>query len=68
MRIALVSANTNANFSMVGVTGGQPYKRVDVGEPWFYPVLLSSQDYRIDVRVASGAGLAGYVLAIAIAP
>jgi len=68
MRIALVSANPEANFSVVGVTDGQPYKRVEVGEPWFYLVLPSSQDYRIDVRVASGAGAASYVLAIAIAP
>jgi len=68
MRIALVSANPDANFSVVGVTDGQPYKRVEVGEPWFYLVLPSSQDYRIDVRVASGAGSASYVLAIAIAP
>ncbi len=68
MRIALVSANPDANFSVVGVTDGQPYKRVEVGEPWFHLVLPSSQDYRIDVRVASGAGSASYVLAIAIAP
>ncbi len=68
MRVALVSANPSANFSLVGVTDGQPYKRVEVGEPWFYLVLPSTQDYRIDVRVASGAGTASYVLAIAIAP
>jgi len=68
MRIALASANPDANFSVVGVTDGQPYKRVEVGEPWFYLVLPSSQDYRIDVRVASGSGSASYVLAIAIAP
>lgn len=68
MRVALISANPSANFSVVGVTDGQVYKRVEVGEPWFYLVLPSTQDYRIDVRVASGAGTASYVLAIAIAP
>jgi hypothetical protein len=66
MRVAVVSANPEANFSIVGVTDGQPYKRVEVGEPWYSMVLPSSQDYRITVRVASGAGTATYVLAIAI--
>lgn len=68
MRVAVVSANPDANFSIVGVSDGQPYKRVEVGEPWFYLVLPSSQDYQINVRVASGSGTASYVLAIAIAP
>ncbi len=68
MRVAVVSANPEANFSIVGVTDGQPYKRVEVGEPWYSLVLPSTQDYRITVRVASGAGTATYVLAIAIAP
>lgn len=68
MRVALVSANPSANFSVVGVQDGQPYKRVEVGEPWFYLVLPSTQDYRIDVRVASGAGTATYILSVAIAP
>jgi hypothetical protein len=68
MRVSLTSANPNANFSIVGVTDGQPYKRVEVGEPWFTFILPSTQDYRITVRVASGAGSATYVLAIAIAP
>lgn len=68
MRVALVSANPDANFSIAGVSDGQPYKRVEVGEPWFYLVLPSTQDYQINVRVASGSGTASYVLAIAIAP
>jgi hypothetical protein len=68
VRIGLISANPNANFSVVGVTDGQPYKRIEVGEPWFSFVLPSTQDYRVDVGVASGSGTASYVLAIAIAP
>jgi hypothetical protein len=68
MRVSLTSANPTANFSIVGVTDGQPYKRVEVGEPWFTLVLPSTQDYRITARVASGAGTATYVLAIAITP
>lgn len=68
MRVSLTSANPTANFSVVGVTDGQPYKRVEVGEPWFTLVLPSAQDYRITARVASGAGTATYVLAIAITP
>lgn len=68
MRVALVSANPDANFSVVGVSDGQPYKRVEVGEPWFDLALPSAQDYQITVRVASGAGTASYALAIAIAP
>lgn len=68
MRVAVVSANPEANFSIAGVSDGQPYKRVEVGEPWFTMVLPLSQDYRITVRVASGTGTASYVLSIAIAP
>ncbi len=68
MRVSLTSANLDANFSVVGVTDGQPYKRVEVGEPWFTFVLPSTQDYRITARVASGAGTATYVLAVAITP
>lgn len=68
MRISLTSANPDANFSVVGVTDGQLYKRVEVGEPWFTFVLPSAQDYRITARVASGAGTATYVLAVAITP
>jgi hypothetical protein len=68
MRVSLTSANPEANFSIVGVTDGQPYKRVEVGEPWYAFQLPSTQDYRITARVASGAGTATYVLAIAITP
>jgi hypothetical protein len=68
MRASLTSANFDANFSIVGVSDGQPYKRVEVGEPWFTLKLPSTQDYKITVRVASGAGSATYVLAVAITP
>lgn len=68
MRVSLTSANPSANFSIVGVTDGQPYKRVEVGEPWFTFQLPATQDYRVTARVASGAGTATYALAIAITP
>ena len=68
MRVSVTSANFSANFSIVGVTDGQPYKRVDVGEPWYTLKLPSTQDYKITVRVAAGAGAATYALAIAITP
>ncbi len=68
MRVALVSANPDANFSVVGASDGQPYKRVEVGEPWFYLVLPTSQDYQINVRIATSKGTASYILSLAIAP
>ena len=68
MRVSLTSANFTANFSIVGMTDGQPYKRADVGEPWYTLKLPSTQDYQITARVASGVGSATYVLAIAITP
>ncbi len=68
MRVALVSANRSANFSVVGLTDGQPYKRVEVGDPFFTLVLPSTQDYQINVRVAAGTGTASYILSMAIAP
>jgi len=53
MRVALVSANPEPTSPLSVSPTASLTKRVEVGEPWYYLVLPSTQDYRITVRVAS---------------
>ena len=66
MTVAIVSPKNVANFAIVGVTDGQPYKRLENEDRYYSLTLPLTQDYRISVAVPSGT--AQYVLSIAVAP
>ncbi len=48
--IEIVSLNNVANFSLVGLTDGQPYKRLENENRFWDGILRESQDYRIRVK------------------
>jgi hypothetical protein len=64
MTVAIVSRNDAANFSIVGLADGVPYKRVIFEDRMFSFVLERTQDYLITVQASSGK--ADFVLSLAI--
>jgi hypothetical protein len=64
MTAAIVSRNDAANFSIVGLTDGVPYKRVVFEDRLFSFVLDPTRDYLIAVQVPSCR--AEFVLSLAI--
>lgn len=51
--IAVASSNGSANFSLVGMADGQPYKRFENEDRTWSGTLLSSGDYRLTVTSLS---------------
>jgi hypothetical protein len=66
MVMTIVSANETANFSVQGVSDGQPYKRVENEDRYFTLTLPSTQDYLINI--ATPGPTVDYILSVAIAP
>jgi hypothetical protein len=64
MTVAIVSRNDAANFSIVGLADGVPYKRVIFEDRMFSFVLERTQDYLVTVQVPSGR--ADFVLSLSI--
>lgn len=53
--IEIVSLNNVANFSLVGMSDGQPYKRLENEDRFWDGTLPQSQDYRIRVHTLEEA-------------
>lgn len=66
MVMTIVSPNETANFSVQGVSDGQPYKRVENESRYFTLTLPSTQDYLINIATPGPA--VDYILSVAIAP
>lgn len=64
MTVAIVSRGNLANFSIVGLADGVPYKRVVFEDRMFSFVLERTQDYLITVQVPDGK--ADFVLSLSI--
>jgi len=61
----VVSSNSNTvGFSLVGVTDGQPYKRLENESRTFETILPLTQDYLISVAIPGGSD--NYTLTVAI--
>jgi len=61
----VVSSNSNTvGFSLVGVTDGQPYKRLENESRTFETILPLTQDYLISVAIPGGND--NYTLTVAI--
>jgi len=56
--IEIVSQNNVANFSLVGMSDGQPYKRLENENRFWDGILPESQDYRIRVRTLEASDFA----------
>jgi LysM repeat protein len=57
LRIELTSSDASANFSLVGVSDGVPYKRLENSNTVFEMVLPTTQDYRIQVATTNQRSL-----------
>ncbi len=64
--ISIISNNNNANFSLVGLVDGQPYKRFENENRSWSGTLLSSGDYQL--TVTSLARPIDYTLMLTIYP
>jgi flagellar basal body rod protein FlgC len=64
--ITIVSSNRQANFSLVGLDDGQPYKRLENEARFWQGMLPATQDYRISV--ATPQEQSSYELSLTIMP
>ncbi|MGH2536307.1 MAG: hypothetical protein ACRDHL_02815 [Candidatus Promineifilaceae bacterium] len=67
MEIEVTSADGSVNFSLAGLTDGQPYKRLENSDTHWLGVVSLTQDFAIQVATTSETPVA-YSLDIFIAP
>jgi hypothetical protein len=66
--IEIQSAGDAANFSVVGLTDGEPLKRLENESRSWEATLRLTQDYRITAAVPGGVGPTDYTMLITILP
>jgi hypothetical protein len=68
MYVDIRSTGEAANFAIVGLSDGQPLKRLENEDRTWGGILPAEQDYRISVAVPGGVEATDYSLMIAIGP
>ena len=66
--IEITSPSGLANFSLVGLTDGQPLKRLENEQRTWSGQLPETQDYRLTVAAPGDAGPTDYSLTVTILP
>jgi hypothetical protein len=67
-RIDITSAGQIANFALVGLEDGQPYKRVENEDRFWAGILPQSQDYELTVALPGRGEAVDYTVTLVIDP